>query len=41
MAEERGEYEGLEALETDLNPSNQMSKRKRVGRNNKRDIISY
>ena len=40
MIEEREEYEGLEELETDL-PSSQMSKRKRVGRNNKRDSIGH
>ena len=41
MTEEREEYEGHEELETDLNPSSQMSKRKRVGRNNKRDGIGH
>ena len=41
MTEEREEYEGLEELETDLNPSSQMSKRKRVGTNNKRDSIGH
>ena len=39
MIEEREEYEGLEELETDLNPFSQRSKRKRVGMNNKRDNI--
>ena len=41
MNEEREEDEGLEELETDLNPSSQMSKRKRVRRNNKRDSIGH
>ena len=39
MIEEREEYEGLEELETDLNPFSQRSKRKRVGMNSKRDNI--
>ena len=39
MTKEIEEYEGLEELEIDLNPSGQMSKRKRVWRNNKRDSI--
>ena len=41
MTEEREEYKGLEEVETDLNPSSQRSKRKRVGRNNKRDSIGH
>ena len=41
MTEEREEYKGLEELETDLNPSSRRSKRKRVGRNNKRDSIGH
>ena len=41
MTGEREEYEGLKEFETDLNPYSQMSKRKRVGRNNKRDSIGH
>ena len=36
ITKEREEYEGPKELETDLNPFAQMSKRKRVGKNNKR-----